>query len=78
MNVDKLSSLMSRLFFYASLLFLVLAIVEKGANLARYTVLRSYTPEKLLEAAATMMIFVIALLLRQIREALQRPRGAGA
>ncbi len=77
MNVDRLSSLMSRLFFYASLLFLALAIVEKVANLARYTVLRNYTPEKLLEAAATMMIFVIALLLRQIREGQHRPRGAG-
>jgi len=68
MNIDKLSSLMSRVFFAASLLFLALAVVEKIANLSRQTILRNYTPDKLLEVAATMMIFVIALLLRQIRE----------
>lgn len=68
MNVDKLSSTMSRVFFAASLLFLVLALIEKGANLGGYTVLRNYTPDKLLDVAAIMMVFVIALLLRQIRE----------
>lgn len=68
MNVDRLSSAMSRLFFAASLLFLALAVVEKIANLSHKTILYNYTPDKLLEVAATMMVFVIALLLRQIRE----------
>ena len=76
MNIDKLSSAMSRVFFIASLLFLVLAVIEKAANLGKYTLLRNYTPDKMLDVAAIMMVFVIALLLRQIREEM-KARSAG-
>jgi len=48
---------------------LTLAVLEKIVNANGYTIMRSYEPSRLLELAATMMVFVIALVLRQIREA---------
>lgn len=73
MNFDKLSSAFSRLLFFAAFALLVLAIVEKIANLSGYTIMRAYNPQRLLELAATMIVFVIALLLRQVREELKKP-----
>jgi hypothetical protein len=74
MSLDKLSSAFSRVFFVVSFALLVLAIIEKVANVAGYTVMRSYSAPRLLELSATMMIFVIALLLRQVREAMKQRR----
>jgi hypothetical protein len=75
MSFDKLSSLFSRVFFVVSFLLLMLAVVEKIANVAGYTIMRSYSAPRLLELSATMMIFVIALLLRQVREAVLQRRS---
>lgn len=44
-----------------------LAAFEKVANVAGYTVLRLYTPGRLLEFSVVVLLFVIALLLRDIR-----------
>lgn len=68
MNLEKLSSVFSRVFFFVSILLLGLAVLEKLVNVSGYTIVRMYEPQRLLEIAATMMVFVIALLLRQIRE----------
>lgn len=73
MGIDKLSSLFSRLFFAVAVVLLAAAVAEKIANVNEYTLTRVYDPQRLLELAATMMVFVIALLLRQIRQAV---RGA--
>jgi preprotein translocase subunit SecY len=75
MTLDKLSSLMSRLCFFGAFVLLILAVIEKVANLSGYTIMRSYAPERLLEVAVMLMVFVIALLLRQVREQL---RGSGS
>jgi len=72
MNLDRYSSTFSRVFFAISFLLLCLAVLEKAVNLAGYTLIRFYQPQRLLELAATMMVFVIALLLRQVREALKQ------
>jgi len=69
MNIDKLSSLFSRIFFLVAIVLLGLALLEKIVNLAGYTIVRVYDASRLLEFAATMMIFVIGIVLRQIREA---------
>jgi len=69
MNLDKMSSLFSRALFLVAMLLLTLAVLEKIVNANGYTIMRSYEPSRLLELAATMMVFVIALVLRQIREA---------
>ena len=69
MNIDKLSSLFSRIFFLMAIVLLGLALLERIVNMAGYTIVRVYEPSRLLEFAATMMIFVIGIVLRQIREA---------
>ena len=76
MNLDKMSSLLSRALFVVAMLLLFLAVVEKIVNAAGYTIMQSYEPSRLLELAATMMVFVIALVLRQIREGVLG-RGGG-
>ena len=73
MNFDKVSSAVCRLFFIVSFLLLAVGIVERLANGFGYTLLGgSYTPGRLLELAGILLIFVVAILLRQIREALKK------
>ena len=71
MTIEKMSSAMSRLFFFGALVLLGLAVLEKLSNLAGYTILRSYGGGRFLQYAGVLMIFVVAVLLRQIREALK-------
>jgi hypothetical protein len=73
MNYDALGSIVSRAFFVGAFLLIVLAVVEQAANLFGYTVLRgAYSAGRLMELAATLVVVVIALLLRQVREELRR------
>ena len=76
MDTEKLISLGSRILFSLSVLLLFIAIVERLTNIAGYTFLRQtqYTSGRLLEFAAVFLIFVIAMLLRQIREELKHPK----
>ena len=71
MTIEKLSSAMSRLFFFGALVLLGLAVLEKLVNLLGFTILRSYGAGRFLEFAGILMVFVVAVLLRQIREALK-------
>jgi len=73
MNLDKLNSLVCRVFFAAAALLAAVAVLERVVNFAGYTILRgSYTPGRMLELAAILSIFVMVLLLRQVREELKR------
>ena len=50
-----------------------LAFVERVVNLFDFTLLRgTYTSSRLLELAAILMVFVIVILLRQIRDSLRK------
>ncbi len=70
-----LASLISRILFIVSLAMVALAFVERVVNLFDFTLLRgTYTSSRLLELAAILMVFVIVILLRQIRDSL----GKGA
>lgn len=72
MNLDKWNSAISRVFFLAAFLLLALAIVDRFVNFFGYTILSSgYSSGRMLEFAAIMLVVVIALLLRQIREGLR-------
>ena len=75
MNSDKLSSMFSRVMFLVAVVLLALAVLEKIVNMNGYTVIKTYDPSRLLELAATMIVFVIVLLLRQIRDGVRRPTG---
>ena len=69
MGLDKLTSHVSRLFFAVAFLLAAVAIFERIANFVGFTLLRGmYNPGRLLELAALLLIFVVAVLLRQIRD----------
>ncbi len=77
MNLAKLNSLGSRLFFIIALVLFAVAVVERGARALGCTILQgSYTAGRILEFSALMVIFVIALLLRQIRDELRKDKQA--
>jgi hypothetical protein len=70
--VENLLSLVSRAMFALSFLIVGLAILERVAFALGYTLLRgAVTGGRLLELAAMLMIFVVAVLLRQIRDQLR-------
>ena len=72
MNGDQMFSMLSRLMFGAALILLALAILERASVLFGYTILRGgFTGGQLLEIASVLVMFVIALLLRQVRDGLK-------
>jgi hypothetical protein len=69
MNLDKLIGAAGRPLFILALALLALAGAERVANVAGYTITRnSFTAGRLLEISALLATFVIAILLRQIRD----------
>ena len=73
MKINKISSILARLFFAGAFMLLLLAVWERIANANGYTVVReTFTASRMIEFAVILVIFVIALLLRQIREELKR------
>lgn len=66
--MDKLTSLISRVFFILAFVLAGLAVWEKLANFADMTLLRGYAPSRLLEFAMVILLFVVALQLREIRQ----------
>ncbi|GAF97434.1 unnamed protein product [marine sediment metagenome] len=73
MKLNTVSSMVARLFFAGAGALLILAIGERIANSLGYTVVReAFTASRLIELAVILVIFVIALLLRQIREELKQ------
>ena len=76
MGVDQLSSLACRVLFIGAFGLLGLALLERVAFTFGYTVLRgAFTGGRLLEIAGIALVFVIALLLRQIRDDLRSNSG---
>jgi hypothetical protein len=74
MSLEKMVSVASRLFFLIAFVLLGFAVIERMANAAGYTILRVYSGGRLLEFAAVLLIFVIALQLREMKEELKRRR----
>jgi len=76
MDLERWSSLASRLFFSSAFALLALALVERAANALGYTVLRGvFGGGRLLEIAAILLIFVIALQVRELKLELRRQRS---
>jgi hypothetical protein len=66
---ESMISLIYRAFFFVSFVFLGLSIVEVVARRMGYTILRhTFEPARLLEYAVILLVFVVAMLLRQIRD----------
>ncbi|UCF04844.1 MAG: hypothetical protein JSV33_13100 [bacterium] len=74
MDLNKLNSIACRIFFFVAFVLLAVSIIEKIMNVTGHTILRgsSYTPSRFLEFAIILLIFVIALLMRQVRELLRK------
>ena len=71
--IDKAISLLCRIFFVVALVLLIIAVWDRILMFFGWTLtFLTYHPGRLLELSALLMIFVIALLLRQIREILQK------
>ena len=76
MNTTKLYSLVCRVFFAAAFLLFGLSVLDKVLALAGTNILGgSYTAGRLFEFATLLMIFVIALLLREIRQELKENKS---
>ncbi len=67
MHIDKLTDLALRPFFAGAFLILALAVIEKGLNLIGQDI-PGVAPAQLLGWSVVLLIFVIAILLRQIRD----------
>ena len=73
MNVNKLTSIVSRIVVIGAVVLIGLGAIEYVARLFGYTVLRNtYSTGRLIELAAALLVIVIALLLRQIRDELRK------
>ena len=71
MNIESLTSNVSRLLFLVAVLFSGLAVAEKVANLNGQTLsFMEYEAGRLLEFAAIMLLFVVTLTLRRILKVL--------
>lgn len=66
---EKMISLFCRVFFFIAFVFLGLSVMESVARRMGYTILRhTFEPARLLEYAVILLVFVVAMLLRQIRD----------
>ena len=71
--MGNLYSIVSRVFFTGAFGLFVLAGIERLANGFGYTILRGkFAPGRLLEFAAVLLIFVITLLVRDVRDAARK------
>lgn len=69
MNMTLIYHLFARLFFFLALSLLGVAFIELVLNFSDYTILRGlYTAGRLIEVSAALLVFVIVVLLRQIRD----------
>lgn len=74
MNIGYLYKIFARSLFFVALAILAVGFIELAANFFEYSVLsRAYTPGRLIELSAALVVFVLAVLLRQIRDALKNP-----
>jgi len=71
MSLEKLISTLSRLFFLGAFVLLGLALIERIANATGYTILQLYRAGRLLEIAVVLLVFVIAMQLREMKQELK-------
>ena len=74
MNVDKISSWVSRVFTAAACVLFAVGVVEWLLGINRAKMLMGYQPGRLTEFAAMFLLPVVVVLLRQIREEQRKPK----
>ena len=70
MNLEKVQSSVVRFFFAVAFLLLLLAVVKGIVQVSGGIFLGDYTPGRLVEFGSMLLAFVVAILLRQIRDLL--------
>ncbi len=71
---DKLISVFSRIVFIVAIVILAVAILDWILRLFGYTLsFLPYQPGRLMEFSTILIVLVIALLLRQIRDSVKKP-----
>jgi uncharacterized membrane protein YbjE (DUF340 family) len=75
MSLEKLLSMTSRLFFLGAFVLLGLAVIERVANATGYTILQQLSQAgHLLEFAVVLLVFVVAMQLREMKQELKSRR----
>ena len=72
MNLEKMESLVSRVFFFGAFLLFLLALVDRTADQFGFSIQQSTRAVTMMQTAVVLLVFVIAIQLRAIREALKR------
>ena len=71
--INTLISYLSRIFFIFALLIVLVAVWDRIIRIFGWTLSwMTYQPGRLLEISAVLVIFIIAILLRQIRDELRK------
>jgi len=72
--IDKLISVVSRIFFFGAFVLFGLAVIERIAYAAGYTIILvgSFTGGRLMEIAVVLLVFVIAMQLREMKGELKK------
>ena len=73
MNFEKFVSVASRVFFAGAFVLLGLGVLERSANAFGYTIVH-LRGGRLLELAVVLLVFVIAMQIREVREEIKRRR----
>lgn len=78
MDIDKVFNLAARFLFFVATAMLVAAFIKLVFGMFGYTFLGAdYTAGRFIELSGSLLVFVVVILLRQIRNALGTP-GTGA
>ena len=72
MDIDRISSLTLRLFTGGAFIALALAVADRCMNSIGRDLILGTAPSQVLNWAVVLLAFCTVLLLRQIREALQK------
>ena len=77
MNFESVYKYFARTLFIIAGAAIAVAFLERIAEYFDFSIIgQMYEPGRLLELAATLLIFVIAVLLRQVRDELRTTRGS--
>ena len=76
MNLEFVYKHIARILFIIASVAIAVAFLEGIGDFAGFSVTADrYTPGRLLELAAALLVFVVAVLLRQIRDELRTGQG---
>ena len=75
--MKNLEPFIRRVFFYGAFAILVVAAIEKIANLLGSSLIKPYTPHALIQWAVVALVFSIAMQLHQIRLLLGEKQAEG-